>query len=94
VVFAQLGRRKRAEPPPGILLSLGFYLLVLIGLAMPILWIDYLTSGEVEGSSAAGIGVVMLMVELAAIQLGLQAWRNYRVHLRRWEARPTGGGSP
>jgi hypothetical protein len=89
VVFAMLGRRKREEPPLGLVLSPGFYLIVLIGVAMPVLLIDYLTSGDVEASSVAGICFVMLIVELMAIQIGLQAWRNYRAHQRRWDERPT-----
>lgn len=91
VVFAQLGRRKRDEPPLGWLLSLSFYVILMIGLAMPALWLDYLTSGEVETGTAVGFGVFMLMVDLLAIQLGLQAWRNYRYHLRRWEQGQTDG---
>lgn len=85
VVFGLLGRRKRTEPPLGLLLSLGFYLIVLLGLAMPFVLIDYLTSGDVEMGSVAWICALTLLVELMAIQFGLQAWRNYRAHLRRWD---------
>lgn len=92
VVFALLGRRKRVEPPLGLLLSIGFYLIVLLGLAMPFVLIDYFTSGDVEAGSFVWICAVTILVELIAIQFGLQAWRNYRAHLRRWGDRPAHGG--
>jgi hypothetical protein len=91
-VFAVLGRCKRAETPLDLLLSFSVYVLMVVAAVMTVSWTQYVFGNVVEIGTVLGFGAMTLIVDLVVVQVGLQARRNYRAQLERWEHGPAAAG--